>query len=169
MPAIRVVYDDGFDQMNTKMMKRKIQEQACGRIELARSWRLLLLVAWAMFGVVAARAQTVYVGVETKSVDGSAKPAVKVWIGKYSATTNEAGGAALEIPAGTYTARAETKCRVVKASASSNLMPGRQSTELVLTVTVPQDLPSGILFELDCSNLKKSGKTKPKTTAKKGS
>ena len=153
-----------MNTMTNKLMFRKTTDHTCRHLDRVPRWRMLfiLLFACTMFGVVAASAQTVYVGIETKTVDGVAKPGVKVWIGKYSVTTGEGGSASLNIPAGTHTARAETKCRVVRASASSNLQPGGR-TELVLTFSLPQDLPAGILFELECKKPRVRGKPKVKT------
>jgi hypothetical protein len=110
-----------------------------------------------------APAQTVHLSLETKSVDGPGLAGVKVWIGPHSVTTATGGVAEMEVPVGTFKARVETKCRVAQARASSNLMPGG-STELALTFRVPQDLPAGILFELDCKGVRQ---TKAKAVRKK--
>ncbi len=126
----------------------------------------LLLLVWSMSAAFEAPAQTVHVGIETKSVDGPGLAGVKVWIGPNSVTTAAGGVAEMEVPVGSFKARVETKCRVAQATASSNLMPGG-STELTLTFRVPQDLPAGILFKLDCKGVKqpkvKAGRKKPKT------
>jgi hypothetical protein len=126
----------------------------------------LLLLFWSMFAAFEAPAQSVHVSIETKSVDGPGLAGVKVWIGPRFVTTAAGGVAEMEVPVGTFKAKAETKCRVVQATASSNLMPGG-STELNLTFRVPQDLPAGILFKLDCKGVQqtkiKVGRKKPKT------
>lgn len=132
----------------------------------------MLLAAWAMFGVVGARAQTVYVGIGTKTVDGFAKPGVKIWIGKYSVTTGEAGTGSLDIPAGAYKVRAETNCRVANVAGSINRnshKSGGSQTEPVLTFSAPQEYPIGITFELDCKKPRYRGKAKGKTTARASS
>ena len=50
---------------------------------------------------------------------------------------------------------------------SSNLMPSARSTKPVLTFSLPQDLPAGILFELDCKKPRTRGKAKGKATREK--
>jgi hypothetical protein len=173
VPAPRVVHDDRFDPMkaiiNKAMIKQTTVDQASPPIDRARAWGspLVMLVTVAMFGVAGVSAQTVHVGIETKTVDSVAKAGVKIWIGEHLVTTDRSGTGELNIPTGTYTARAETKCRVVRVAASSNLQPGARSTEPVLTFSLPQDLPAGILFELDCKKPRVRGKTKGKTVSEK--
>lgn len=154
-------------------MKRKTQDQTCRYIGRSPSWRLvLIMLALAVFGVAGARAQTVHVGIQTKTVDGFAKPGVKIWIGKYSVTTGEGGIGSLDIPAGSYIARSETKCRVANVAASINRNSykiGGSQTEPVLTFSAPQEYPIGIMFELDCKKPRVRGKTKGKTTARASS
>ncbi len=153
--------------INKAMIKQTTVDKASPAIDRVRGRQLVLLVTLAMFGVVGALAQTVHVGIETKTADGVAKPGVKIWIGKYSVTTGEGGSGSLDIPAGAYKARAETKCRVVRVAASSNLQGSARSTEPVLTFSLPQDLPAGILFELDCKKTRVRGKTKAKLVSEK--
>lgn len=117
-------------------------------------------------------AQTLHMSISTRSVEGFGKPGVKVWVGPYSVTTGEAGVASLDIPAGTYTARAETKCRVANVSPSINLnslRTGGTPTEPILTFTAPQQFPLGISFELDCKNIRAPGRTSGKTVRRKRS
>ena len=135
----------------------------------AAVWPLTLMFI-AVWSVTAARetaGQIVYISIATRTVEGFSKPGVKVWIGTRSVVTATGGVGSLEMPPGTYTARAETKCRVVRASISPTIDAGGSETQPRLTLTLHQPDPLGILFELDCSKVQTRGKTKPKTTTKK--